>query len=114
SLSRGRCLKLLKELTQSLHRLRVGTLDSFFARLATSYTLELGLPPGWQIIDELADAQLRRQAVEAVLSDLPTSDVRRLTALLSKADSGRRVSTLLQETVDQFYDIFQQTHEAAW
>jgi ATP-dependent helicase/nuclease subunit A len=114
SLSRRRCLTLLKELSRSLNRLRIGTLDSFFARLATSYTLELGLPPGWEIIDELADARLRRQAVEAVLGDLPTSDVRRLTALLSKADSGRRVSTLLQETVDQFYDIFQQTDEAAW
>ena len=37
---------VLADLLSDLHRLRVGTLDSFFARLATNFTLELGLPPG--------------------------------------------------------------------
>jgi len=101
-------------LTKSLHRLRVSTLDSFFARLATSYTLELGLPPGWTILDDLEDDVLRRQAVEQILSRQETADTRRIAGLIAKGDSGRRVSSLIQDTVGEFYDIYRQTDAAAW
>ena len=50
---------LLVQVTRNLHRLRVCTLDSFFQQVARSLTLELGLPPGWSIIDEHTNAELR-------------------------------------------------------
>ena len=45
SLSQDRCHQLLQVLIRQLHRLKICTLDSFFAQLAGSFSLELGLPP---------------------------------------------------------------------
>ncbi len=105
---------VLNDLARDLHRLQVCTLDSFFGRLATSYTLELGLPPGWSIIDELLDEQLRQQAIETIIREETTSDIRRLTNLLDKGDAGRSVTRLIRETVRNFYEVFQQTDADAW
>ena len=52
-LTSERCRELLAKLTRRLHRLQVGTLDSFFAKLASSFSLELGLPPGWRIAETI-------------------------------------------------------------
>ncbi len=41
-----RCHEMLRQMLRQLHRLRVSTLDAFFAQLAGSFSLELGLPPG--------------------------------------------------------------------
>lgn len=105
---------VLNDLARELHRLQVCTLDSFFGRLATSYTLELGLPPGWSIIDELVDEQLRQQAIETIIREETTGDIRRLTNLLDKGDAGRSVTRLIRETVRNFYEVFQQTSAEAW
>ncbi|MCA9028434.1 MAG: UvrD-helicase domain-containing protein [Planctomycetaceae bacterium] len=104
----------LHTLSHDLHRLQVCTLDSFFGRLATSYTLELGLPPGWSIIDELLDEQLRQQAIETIIREEKTGDIQRLTNLLAKGDAGRSVTRLIRETVANFYEVFQQSSPVAW
>ena len=49
----------------NLHRLRIGTLDSFFVRLAGSFTLELGLP------QRLADCRSPGRRPVAAGSDSP-------------------------------------------
>jgi ATP-dependent helicase/nuclease subunit A len=46
SLKPARALDVLAHLVKQLHRLRISTLDSVFAQMATSFSLELGLPPG--------------------------------------------------------------------
>src|SRR5438094_1026723 len=43
---------LLRRLLRSLHRARIGTLDSVYLALAGSFSLELGLPAGWSICEE--------------------------------------------------------------
>jgi ATP-dependent exoDNAse (exonuclease V) beta subunit len=63
-LSRERCLEVLCGLTRNLHRVRVATLDSFFARVAGAFALELGLPPGWRILDEVEDPVEGARAAE--------------------------------------------------
>src|ERR1700722_16459157 len=45
-------VRLLRRLLQNLHRVRIGTLDSFFMALAGSFSFELGLRPGWSICEE--------------------------------------------------------------
>ncbi len=47
-LAASECRVLLAGLVGELHRLRIGTLDSFFVQLAGYFTLELGLPGGWR------------------------------------------------------------------
>ncbi len=105
---------VLARLLRDLHRLRVGTLDSFFAGLATNFTLELGLPPGWRIVDPRIDQQLRSQAIAEILREERTSDIARLTNLLAKGDAGRSVNGLIRSTVDNFYDLYRETDAAAW
>jgi ATP-dependent helicase/nuclease subunit A len=107
-------LQLLVEVTRDLHRMRVCTLDSFFQLLARSLTLELGLQPGWSIIDEHVDRELRQQAIDAVLSQHVSRDAQQLMQMLARGRSKRSVRDLIDETVTQFYELFLLTDQAAW
>lgn len=106
--------ELLVEVTRNLHRLRVCTLDSFFQQVARSLTLELGLPPGWSIIDEHTDADLREQAIDAVLSQQVPEDAQNLMHMLAKGRSKRSVRDLIDETVQSFHELFLLTSDEAW
>ncbi|QDU95617.1 UvrD-helicase domain-containing protein [Lignipirellula cremea] len=108
-LDQARCRTLLGELTRNLYRTRVGTLDSFFSQMATSFCLELGLSPGWRMIDEFEDKRLRTEAIEAVLRNDDNRQIRRITSLLSKGAASRSIAALLRTTVDSLYDVFQET-----
>ena len=106
AIDRARCLGMLREMIRHLHRLRVSTLDSFFVQIAQSFSLELGLPPGWAIAEEIADQALRAEAIRTVLQsevdpgrrapDAP-ADQGRGRALGERADrlAGRRPCTAI-------------------
>ncbi len=113
-LTAERCRELLSKLTQRLHRLQVGTLDSFFAKLASSFSLELGLPPGWRILEGVEANRLREDAVEALLESETDDDLVRLLRLLTKGTTSRSVSELIIETVRKCHEIALQTPAAAW
>jgi len=114
ALSQNRCLDILERSLRHLHRLRVGTLDSLFGQIARSFGLELGLPPGWQIVDELEDDWLRTEAIGAVLRNSGTREVLALMHLLTKGETSRSVSELIRSTVNDLYDLFQETTGDAW
>ncbi len=114
SLPRERCRAMLRGLAGNLHRLRVGTIDSFFAQIAHSFALELGVPPAWQIIDELDDARLRDEAIEAVLAEQDHADLMQLVNLLTKGDAQRRISGLLRDTVGDLYQVYLDAAPEAW
>lgn len=113
-ITKPRARALLAEVTRNLHRLRVCTLDSFFQQVARSLTLELGLPPGWSIIDEHTDADLREQAIDAVLSQQIPQDAQNLMHMLAKGRSKRSVRDLIGETVSNFHELFLLTDDQAW
>lgn len=114
TMSQGQVAQLLRHLLVGLHRLRISTLDSFFAQVARGLSLELDLPPGWRILDELEDAALRDEALEEVLRRGKTADLMSLTHLLTKGDASRSVAELLRATVNDLYNLFQDTDEQAW
>jgi ATP-dependent helicase/nuclease subunit A len=113
-LDRSECLHLLTRTLRSMDTLRVGTLDSFFARIASSFALEMGLPPGWDICDERTDAQIREAAIEAVLAREKTADLLALMNLLTKGEAKRSISELVSSTVSQLYNLFRETMPEAW
>lgn len=113
-LSRARCLELLQQLVRHLHRLRICTLDSLFGQMARAFSLELGLPPGWQIIDELEETLLRDAAITTVLRNEPTEALLRLAHLLTKGETRRGVGQLVRETVRDLHALYQETDAAAW
>ncbi|MBW3542502.1 MAG: UvrD-helicase domain-containing protein, partial [Planctomycetes bacterium] len=108
------CQRMLAGLARQLHRVRVGTLDSFFSTVAHSFALELGLAPGWRILDDLEDETLRERAIDEVLKAESTSDVVRMMHLLSRGQAGRSVGELIRRTVDGLYSVYQQTSREAW
>lgn len=114
SLNAEKCLALVSRLTRNLYRLRVSTLDAFFAQIAGAFSLELKLPPGWQIVDEMTDERLRTRAIGAVLRNNDTEDLMQLTYALSQGEASRGVAQLIRDTVDDLYSVFRRTDFAAW
>ncbi|MEZ6126363.1 MAG: UvrD-helicase domain-containing protein [Planctomycetaceae bacterium] len=106
--------ELLVQVTHRLHRMRVCTLDSFFQQVARSLTLELSLPPGWGIVDDHIDRDLRQQAVDAVLAQQIPRDAQRLMQMLAKGHSKRSVRDLIDRTVSTYHELFLQTDASAW
>ncbi|MGV3661257.1 MAG: UvrD-helicase domain-containing protein [Prosthecobacter sp.] len=64
---------LLRQVTRRLHRLRLGTMDSFFANIAACFPLELGLPLGAKVMAEDETAQARNEALDALLERIHSS-----------------------------------------
>ncbi len=58
----GDFLGLLRAVTETMHRLTLGTLDSFFARIVRAFPLELGLGGDFEVLQEHA-ARLERRRV---------------------------------------------------
>ncbi len=113
-LTSDRCRELLAKMTQRLHRLQVGTLDSFFAKLASSFSLELGLPPGWRILETIEAKRLREEAVEALLEAETDDELVRLLRLLTKGTTSRTVSSLIDDTVKNCGEVASETDPSAW
>ncbi|MDX9910735.1 MAG: UvrD-helicase domain-containing protein [Phycisphaerales bacterium] len=59
--------RLAATVARSIDALSVGTLDSVLMRLAGGVSLDLGLPPGWTLLDESQALEVRREAVSRVL-----------------------------------------------
>ena len=114
SLTCERCRQQLVGLLRSLHRLQVSTLDSFFGQMARSVSLEVGLSPAWQIVDQLQDAAIRDQAIEAVIHGQETNELLTLTHLLTKGEASRTVGQLIRTTVNDLESLFQETGPDAW
>ncbi len=116
-LTTDRCRELLAKMTTELHRVRISTLDSFFGQIARTFGLELGLPPGWTILDEHDDFGLRRQALEQMLADGNSAAITELISLLTKGEADRRISDMLLDILHQVYELYQETQPdggAAW
>lgn len=62
--------RMLRRVTRRMHRLRLGTLDSFFANVAACFPMELGLPAGARVMDEDDTRMARREALDALLERL--------------------------------------------
>ncbi|HVW03038.1 MAG TPA: UvrD-helicase domain-containing protein, partial [Planctomycetaceae bacterium] len=113
-LGRDECLAMLQDLIRRVHRLRIGTLDSFFIQMAGSFALELGLPPGWRIVSELDDQQLRSEAIRTVLRRESVADLLTLMRLLSKGELVRSVTQQIRGAVDSLYDMYREAPASAW
>lgn len=62
--------RVLRQVTRRLHRLRLGTLDSFFASVTTCFPLELGLGAQARVMDEKEAALAAREVLDALLEKL--------------------------------------------
>ncbi len=113
-LDRAECIGMLRTLLGRLHRLQIGTLDSFFMQLARHFSLDLGLPLGWRIVDDLEDRNLRQEAIQEVLAENGSEDSVALMRLLSKGDASRSVTQQILEIVNDLYAVYHDTTPEMW
>ena len=111
NLSRSQAATILQNLLANLHRLEISTLDSFFNRVAKAFSLELGLPPYWDIVEQQQIEQLWDEAIEKVLRGDAVED---LLHMMSKGEAQRRVATMIRDTVRNIYDVYLEAPSAKY
>ncbi len=108
------CLACLRRVTTSIHRLRISTLDSFFAQVARTFSFEMGLPPGWSAMDPVQEPQFQMQAISRLLDNHDRKKLVDLVRMLAKGDSGRQVGDEVRRTVEAGYAVFRNSRPEAW
>jgi ATP-dependent exoDNAse (exonuclease V) beta subunit len=105
---------LLRHMVRSLHRVRIGTLDSFFIALAGSFSMELGLPAGWSIGEPADEDALREEALERLLENEQADILIALYQRLTTGQTKRGVREELVRIVTDLYDTCRETEPDAW
>ncbi len=114
TLTSEQSLDLLFQLTNNLHRLQVRTLDSFNGSIVRSFALELGIPPGSDIVDEDQIAHLRAEAIRLMLDERDPQKLVDLLRLLTQGASDRSVMAAIDRTLRPLYNLFREADYAAW
>lgn len=107
TLTHQRCRLLLRLLVANLHRNNVLNIDKLFLRLASGYSLDLGVAPGWQLVDPDEDRTMRVQALSAMLAENPRQTT--LTSLIGLARGGNPSAVhapILQALKDANFQFF--------
>ena len=111
--SRKACVKLLRTIVSNLHRLEIGTIDSFFVRTAKAFGDEMGFSPQWSILDEL---QEKAVLCEAVMDMLHSNDLDLIAKTIQSAEASTTVPVV--DTIDKIgryaYDVLRQTGIEPW
>ncbi|MEQ9094858.1 MAG: UvrD-helicase domain-containing protein [Phycisphaerales bacterium] len=102
SLDTSGWLNVLGRLGRSIHRVRMGTLDSTAQSLARSLAPQLGLIAPWRQAFEHAEEQLRSEVVERLLQERATAEERAAIRLLAgqegSASGDERLAELLADS----------------
>lgn len=106
-LTEADCRDMLRRVVEAMPRLAIGTLDSFFHRIAQCFALELALPPAAQLLDSRGPeaTQLRLEAIEAMLGD---DDLPAMLSLLRRVhhDAARRVTDAIHDVISDFHRAY--------
>lgn len=105
---------VLQQLVDKQHRLRICTLDSFCVQIARCFSLELGLLPGWRILDEATWRRLKRESVRDLCSIPDSREFVELMRLLNKGDVRRSVQARIEEQIGSIYGVFLDARPEAW
>ncbi len=108
------CLAALRRVAVQLHRFRVSTLDSFFAQIARTFSLEMMLPPGWSALDPVQEPLMQMQAVQEMLDSHDRKTLVNLVRMLAKGESQRQVAEQIVSTVRAGYSAFRVTKAEDW
>ena len=94
--------------------MNVGTLDSYFNRIASAFSLELGLPPGWSILNDTDYQRLLTEAVREVFEDADQNGAKKLMHLLQKGQSEATIIDDLVELASKTLPLVRATTDEAW
>jgi len=115
-LSHGRCDQVLTDLVHQLHRLSIMTIDSFFSRLASSFSLELGLPMSYRLLEEDEEESLREQSVDQAIHECSSSEMVELLRSLQGERVQMQTHSAIMKAVGYGYAMYLATNAdgATW
>lgn len=106
--------ELLADLARNLYRIRISTLDSFFNKIASSFALEIGFPPGWSILDDNDYNRCLSEAIRQVLSESEKNNAKQLMNLLQKGEQDRNVMRELLDLASDLLPLVRETTAENW
>jgi len=109
TLDSDRCAATLRELIDRFPNLAIQTIDSFFGSVASVFAFELGLPPGWGIVDDEHAALLKAEAIETALERGDRSELVEVIRGLQGESISTNVHATLVSLVDKASDLIAQT-----
>lgn len=114
TLSPGAWRERLVALVRGIDRLNISTLDSFFAKIAGGFALELGGALSWQPADEEMLEQVRDQALSRMLH---SADRNAMLSLIRARSAGlveRSVRSELRRAIDESHAAVMGSEREAW
>lgn len=112
-------LGLLRSMIDSMHRLRLGTLDSFFARIARAFPMELGLAGEFELLQEHAARVERQRVLRRMFARTgagPDAAQSEFIEAFKRATFGteeKRLGARLDSFLDEFQDNYLSAPDAA-
>lgn len=101
--------KVLLDLLHQLHAVHFGTLDSFFYRIVSAYTLELGLPSQVRLMSSHESIVHRQHILESILNPRQKAG-RAFVAAFEQATWGaeeKNLESLLSRFIDSHFTAYQ-------
>lgn len=99
---------VLQRTVSDLGHLNIGTLDSFFMRVARSFAHELALPAAWRIADDPGWRQLSSDTLQMTLRSADPGQLVALVREINRGSAGRSVHDALLRTVDEVLRVYYQ------
>ncbi|MFK7758679.1 MAG: UvrD-helicase domain-containing protein [Phycisphaerales bacterium] len=116
NLSASQCEKVLSTLVDQLHRLSILTMDSFFSRLASSFTFELGLPLSYRMLEDDEELELKELSIDQTLNQCSLQEL----IVILRSMQGDKILTQAHQSilkaVNSTYPIYLATesYPQAW
>ncbi len=107
-------ISLLSKIISVQHRLHIQTLDSFFAAITKSFSLELGLAPAWRIESEADQKLLVRGAISELCAGGKHKEILEFIRLLSRKEFTRSVHQFLEEELTKLLEIVSEAPKNSW
>lgn len=114
SLTSARCLDVLASFVLSLHRARIGTIDAFFARLASAFAMDIDAPLGWTIASEDVRRVLHQRSVEATVERTSAEEMTQLLRSLQHGGFPSKVAAEIEKEVRRAHDLALKTTPESW
>ncbi|MEO6568781.1 MAG: UvrD-helicase domain-containing protein, partial [Opitutaceae bacterium] len=104
-------LRMLRTVVSGMHRLRLGTLDGFFARIVRAFPLELGLAGDFELLEEHAARFERQRVLQQIFTHAGelTDAQREFIEAFKRATFGteeKRLGPHLDAFVDDYQDVY--------
>ncbi len=112
-LSHEQCDHVLTLLVHQLHRLSIMTIDSFFSRMASSFSLELGLPMSYRLIEDDEEESLREESVDQAIHECSSSEMVEFLRSLQGERVQMQTHSAIMKAVGYGYAMYMATNADA-